>query len=105
MLESTNMDKEMKKRQQAMRDRLSSLKKNPVVDQALKQTQPKQDSWETFRPVEELVSAARVKYEGDGELKTCLTHLGNAILDLAKSKTLDSPVNKKDTKNSSAESY
>lgn len=100
-----NMDKEMKKRQEAMKSRLAGLKSNPVTDQAVKQNQPKKDSYQTFRPVDELVSAARNNFERDGQLKTCLTHLGNAILDLAKSGGLDKGASKQDTSNSSTTSY
>ena len=58
----TDMDKEMKKRKEAMQKRLEKLGTgNPVVSQAVKTNKPHENTGE-WDIVEELVSAARKRY-------------------------------------------
>lgn len=80
----SDMDKEMKKKREAMKKRLSSINdSNPVVDKAIKKQDPN-DAYEDFDIVNELVSAAMAKYSEDGgSLSQCMKDLGKAIISAA----------------------
>ena len=86
-MEQTN--KEHKKRQEAMKKRLQTLGTgNPVVKQAIEENEPKRDVYKEFAVVDELVSAARNKYRVDGDFKTCIRNLAEALGKLAGAKSV-----------------
>src|SRR3990167_10570392 len=82
-------DKEMKKKQEAMKKRLASLGTgNPVVKMAIEEQDPEkhQKLHQQFAPVDELVMAARKKFMDDGDFKTCIRNLAEALGRLAGAK-------------------
>lgn len=80
MMDTVGTDKEYKKKQKALQKRVKSLGvDNPVVKKAVKRLEPSRDAYEDFEIVHELVSAAYSEYEGQGNLKTCMSDLGKAI--------------------------
>ena len=94
---STPMDmeqshKEMEKKRKAMQGRLSKLgTDNPVVKQALKDSNPKhnENKWQNWQIVDSLVSAARKEYmeEEDKDMMSCVGNLAKALTKLASSKS------------------
>lgn len=94
----TDMDKEMKKRREAMKKRLEKLGTgNPVVAEAVKHNQPHKDMDE-FEVVEELVAAARKRYQEDGNLKQCVISLSEALQKVVKGGGVDKGVPTGDNK-------
>ncbi len=84
-----DMDKEMKKRREAMKQRLEKLgTDNPVVAEAIKHNKPHKDM-EEFGIIDELVMAARKNFEEDGNLKECAISLSEALQKIAKNGGLD----------------
>src|SRR3990167_8466863 len=82
-------DKEYKKRQEAMKKRLAALRTdNPVVKMAIEEQDPEkhQKLHQQFAPVDELVMAARKKFMDDGDFKTCIRNLAEALRRLAGAK-------------------
>ena len=102
-----SMDKENKKRQEAMKKRLQALGiGNPVVKQAIEENEPKRDVYKEFAVIDELVNAARNKYRVDGDFKTCVRHLAEALGKLAEGKStggIDSKTNEVQNKETEAD--
>lgn len=79
------MDEEKAKEQ--LQNRLKKLGvKNSVVTEAIKENDPKEDTYETFRIVHELVRAACEVYEDTGDFKSAIKDLSNALLQVANEK-------------------
>ena len=102
-------DKEMKKKQEAMKKRLASLGTgNPVVKMAMEEQDPEKHEklHQEFAPVDELVMAARKKFMEDGNFKACIRNLADALGKLAGAKGsagIDSGENKVQNKETEAD--
>jgi len=99
------MDKEMKKKKEAMKKRLASLgMDNPVVKSAMKSQDPMQHDkkWQEWNVVDELVSAARRKYfDGEGEsMGKCVGNLADALSKLASKAHIDKGMSKMNNRSS-----